>query len=75
MLSYWKSVLTFTVAVVGATYAILVFAEDQKQLIRAEQQLIHNDLYQESRIDRKKDVIRDNLNLIKAIEADDDELS
>jgi hypothetical protein len=75
VLEYWKSILVFIVAVASATYGVLTWAEDQKQLIRAEQQLIHNNQYQESRVQQKRDQIFDNLKMIRLLQSDDDELS
>lgn len=75
VLNSWKLILGIIVIAVGGTVSVISYAEDQKVLLRAEQQLIHNALYQESRIDRKMDRIEDNLRTIKIIESDDDELS
>ena len=75
MLSYWKTIIGFIVVVVGGTYSVLSWAEGEKAIMRAEQNLIHNEYYQEGRIDRKNDKIQDNLRTIKIIESDDDELS
>ena len=75
VLSYWKLILGLIVVSAGATISVITYAEDQKALIEAKQQLMHNTMYQESRIDRKKDIIADNRKIIKAIESDDDEPS
>jgi len=75
VLSYWKLILGIVVVVAGATFSVISWAEDQKTLMRAEQQLVHNVLYQESRITRKKDTMEDNRKIIKTIESDDDEPS
>ena len=72
---YWKVIVGFIVVVASATYGILAWADDQKQLIEAKQQLIHNEQYQESRVDRKRDQISDNLKMIRLLESDDDELT
>ena len=60
ILEYWKTIIAFIILIVGATIGVIAWAEDQKALIRAEQHLIHNELYQESRIQRKADRIREN---------------
>ena len=75
VLEYWKAIVAFIVIVVTATYGVLTWADDQKQLVRAEQQLIHNVQYQESRVQQKRDQIFDNLKMIRLIQSDDDELS
>ena len=75
ILSYWKLIGTLVVLVASTTYSVIVYAENEKAVMRAEQQLIHNELYQESRIDRKTDRIQDNRRAIKIIESDDDELT
>lgn len=75
VLEYWKAILTIVVVISTATYSVITWAEDQKALMRAEQHLIHNEIYQDSRISRKRDTIRDNTKIITALEADDDELS
>ena len=86
VLEYWKAIVVFIVAVVSATVGVLVWADEQKQEVRkemydmqtlakAEQQLIHNKQYQESRVTQKRDQIFDNLKMIRLLEADDDELS
>jgi len=72
---YWKLILGIIVVSATATFSVITYAEDQKALIRAEQQLMHNTMYQESRISRKKDIIEDNRKIIKSIESDDDEMS
>jgi len=75
ILEYWKSILGFTILIVGGTFSFIAWAEDQKSLMRAEQQLIHNEIYQDNRILRKRDTIQDNTKIITAIESDDDEPS
>jgi len=59
LLDSWKSVLSFAVAIIVAMWAILAWADDEKVLAEAKQQLIHNEMYQESRIDRKRDQIKE----------------
>ena len=59
VITYWKSLLTFIVVVVSTTIAVIAWAGDQKQLIKAEQALIHNEYYQENRIARKRDQVRE----------------
>ena len=75
VLEYWKLILGIVVVVATSTYGILAWAEEQKEIIEAKQQLIHNEQYQESRVDRKRDQIADNFNLIRLLESDDDELT
>ena len=75
ILEYWKIILGIIVVVASTTVGVLAWAEDQKQLIRAERQLIHNNLYQEGRVAKKRDQIQDNLKMIRLLESDDDELS
>ena len=75
ILEYWKAIVAFIVVISSATYGVIAWASDQKQLIRAERQLIHNEMYQESRVDKKRNQIQDNLKMIKLLESDDDELT
>lgn len=72
ILSYWKTIISSIIIIVTVTASVLAWAEDQKRLIRAEQQLIHNELYQESRITRKRDQIIENLKIIEALQKDDE---
>ena len=72
ILEYWKLILGIIVIVGTSTYGIFAWAEDQKQLIRAEQSLIHSKLYQESRVQMKRDQISDNLKMIRLIENNDE---
>ena len=69
VLEYWKLILGIIVIIASSTYGVLVWAEDQKQLIRAERQLIHSRLYQESRVQMKRDQIQDNLKMIRLLES------
>lgn len=75
ILSYWKTIIGLVILVAGAVTGVLAFAEDQKQLMRAEQQLIHSEQYQEGRVEKKRNQIQDNLKMIRLLESDDDELS
>ena len=59
VLAQWKSILGFVLFIAGTTYAYLAWAEDEKAVAEAREQLIHNEMYQESRIDRKRDQIRE----------------
>ena len=68
-LEYWKSILAFIVVIVGATVGVVSWAEDQKQVLRIEQQLIHSKLYQEDRVQRKRDQIQDNLKMIRLLQS------
>jgi len=56
----YKAVIAVVVATVTVTISVLTFAEDQQRDIAAQQSLIHNISYQESRITRKQDEIREN---------------
>jgi ribosome assembly protein YihI (activator of Der GTPase) len=57
-LNEYKVVIGFTATVVGATVAVVAWANDQlKQqqvVIEAKAALIHNDYYQQGRIERKE---------------------
>ena len=70
ILAYWKSIVGSSIVIVGGIYGVFVWAEDQKAaaeakaleeraVVMATQQLIHNSMYQESRIDRKRDQIKE----------------
>ena len=72
ILEYWKLILGIIVIVGTSTYGIFAWAEDQKQLIRAEQSLIHSKLYQESRVQMKRDQIQDNLKMIRLLQSSED---
>jgi hypothetical protein len=50
----WKTIVAFTIVVVGATTGFIAWAEEQQLLIEAKQQLIHNEMYQEGRISHKE---------------------
>lgn len=69
-LAYWKSIVGSLIVVVGGVYAAFSWAADEqaaaelkameeRAITTAVQQLIHNDMYQNSRIDRKKDQIKE----------------
>jgi len=69
-LTYWKSIATTVVFIVVTTYGYFTWAADQEKaaemkaleeraVVTATQQLIHNDMYQNSRIDRKRDQIKE----------------
>lgn len=70
VLTYWKSIVGSLVVIVGGIYGVFVWAEDikdaaeakalqERAVAEATQQLIHNSMYQESRIDRKRDQIKE----------------
>ncbi|HSG30874.1 MAG TPA: hypothetical protein VLB82_04945 [Thermodesulfobacteriota bacterium] len=71
----WKSILSFGIMIVGATVAVIVYAnevseenvnevreetKEQLYLMKAQSALIHNDYYQQGRIERKEIEIREN---------------
>ena len=75
-LDEWKGTITVVIAVVGATVAVIAWASDQVAIIEAKQQLIHDDMYQESRIARKEDQVSENQReLDNILERDEDDLS
>jgi hypothetical protein len=59
LLEKWKSIVGFIILIVGATWGFISWAEGEKVLVEAKQQLIHNEMYQESRINRKRDEIKE----------------
>lgn len=58
LLEKWKTILGFIVVIVGATVAVIAWANDQLQqqkvVIEAKAALIHDDFYQHGRIERKE---------------------
>jgi hypothetical protein len=64
LMDSWKTIIAFTVVVITSVYGVLTWAQEELQqqqiLIEAKAALIHDDLYQESRISRKEDEIREN---------------
>lgn len=69
VLEYWKLILAFIAFVVTSTVGVIAWAEDQKTLIRAEQQLIHSKIYQEDRVQRKRDQIQENLKMVRLLQS------
>lgn len=60
MFDKYKGIITTVIAVVAATVAVIAWASDQVILVEAKQQLLHNEIYQESRIARKEDQVTEN---------------
>ena len=54
----WKTILSFAVAIVVATVSVVTWAENSQQqavqLMEAKQALIHDAMYQQTRIERKE---------------------
>jgi dynactin complex subunit len=78
ILEYWKSIIGSLVVIIAGVYGAITWAEDvkvaaqqkaleEKAVIIATQQLIHNNMYQESRIDRKRDQIKEDNRELKNI--------
>lgn len=63
LLESWKLVLGFIVFIVVSTISVITWAEDtieqEVTLMKAQAALVHNDYYQEGRIARKEDQIRE----------------
>ena len=85
-LAYWKSIVGSLIVVVGGVYAAFSWAADEQAAAEmkaleeravtiATQQLIHNDMYQNGRIDRKRDQIKEDKRELDSILEDvgDDE--
>ena len=69
LLENWKAIATFVLVIGGGVYSVISWAEGEKAQIQAQQSLIHNEMYQENRIQRKKDTINDNLKMIAILES------
>jgi hypothetical protein len=75
VLDKWKSIIAFIILIAGAVISIIAWAEEQKAVMRAEQHLQNSFLYQQSRIFRKEDQIREDtreLNFLESYIGDDE---
>jgi len=71
VLSYWKSIIGFIIFIAAAVFSVITWAEEQQQQIQqqmyrqqaqieAKATLIHDNYYQESRVARKEDQVKEN---------------
>jgi signal transduction histidine kinase len=71
LVNSWKAILSFGSAIVVATVAVLVYASEASKeeiiLMKAQSALIHNDYYQQNRIQRKEIEIRENQRELKSL--------
>lgn len=73
-LDEWKGTITVIIAVIAATVGVIAWASDLVAVVEAKQQLIHDDMYQESRIARKEDQVSENQReLDNILDKEDDE--